>query len=86
MSGFDFLIWQDNLGLTGQTDNSNGDANFDHVVNALDLTVWETQFGTGSLVGIGSSLSAVPEPKEVILLGTALCVLISSCRKFFCER
>ncbi len=48
VNGQDFLIWQRNLGATGQTSNNNGDANADTLVNAADLIEWKSQFGKGS--------------------------------------
>jgi autotransporter-associated beta strand protein len=48
VNGSDFLIWQRNLGVTGQTNNNRGDANNDTVVNANDLQIWKDQFGVGS--------------------------------------
>lgn len=49
VDGRDFLIWQRNFGLAGQTNNSNGDANRDGVVNSLDLAAWQLQYGGGSI-------------------------------------
>ena len=60
VTGLDFLIYQQNVGLTGQTDNSNGDANNDGVVGMEDLAIWEDQYGT-------SPLSPHPEPTSALL-------------------
>ena len=62
----DFFILQRNFGLTGQTDNSNGDANGNGIVDANDLQIWEALFGTDS--SLGSTLSTVPEPSGLVLL------------------
>jgi|GEM_PF-5047480 len=43
--GNDFLTWQRGNGLDNQTDNSNGDANADTVVDDVDLFIWKGQFG-----------------------------------------
>ncbi len=60
IDGRDFLIWQRNFGVTGQTNNSNGDANFNGTVGAEDLAVWKNQYGTsGPFLGVAT---AVPEP------------------------
>lgn len=65
VTGLDFLILQQNLGLTGQVDNSNGDANGDGVVGAADLAIYETQYGTSPVT---ATVAAVPEPMSVSLL------------------
>ena len=61
----DLMIFQKGFGLTGQTDNSNGDANGDGTVDAADLLIWKGQFGTGSEM---AALGAVPEPSSAGLL------------------
>jgi hypothetical protein len=66
VDGEDFLIWQRGLGLTGQTDNTNGDADGSGIVDRGDLDLWEGEFGTG-----GSATAAagvVPEPASLALL------------------
>jgi hypothetical protein len=54
----------------GQTDNANGDANFDSVVNGGDLAVWETQYATPPPLAAAAAANAVPEPDS-----SALCLL-----------
>lgn len=66
VSGLDFLIYQQNIGLTGQVNNSNGDANGDGVVNAADLAIYEAQYGTSPL---SASVAAVPEPASILMFG-----------------
>jgi hypothetical protein len=44
--GADFLRWQRGVGLTGQTNNSNGDADRSGTVNGIDLPLWRGKFGT----------------------------------------
>ena len=68
VSGLDFLIYQQNVGLTGQTDNSNGDANGDGTVGTADLAIWETQYATSPTV---AAAAAVPEPSSALLLVVA---------------
>ncbi|MBN1852590.1 MAG: PEP-CTERM sorting domain-containing protein, partial [Pirellulales bacterium] len=60
----DFLIWQIGLGLTGQTNNDNGDANGDGTVDQADLTVWQSQFGSPP----PAMVTAIPEPATWLLL------------------
>ncbi|MGB7069669.1 MAG: dockerin type I domain-containing protein [Pyrinomonadaceae bacterium] len=65
VDGGDYLKWQRGVGLTGQTNNSNGDANGDGSVAAADLSIWRTQFGVGPLV---AAATAIPEPTCFSLL------------------
>lgn len=67
VDGEDFLTWQRGFGLSGQTNNSLGDADGDTFVNGADLVVWEGQFG-GPAPGIGAGVAAaVPEPTTAML-------------------
>ena len=75
VTGLDFLIYQQNVGLSGQTDNSNGDANFDGVVGTADLAIWETQYGAAPLI---ADISTVPEPSCVFLLLFGTCCTMLS--------
>ena len=74
ITGSDFLIWQRNFGLAGQTDNSNGDANGDGIVDTADLGVWDAQYGNPAPLATFADVSAVPEPSAWILamLGCAI--------------
>jgi len=65
VDGHDLLVWQRGLGLTDQTDNSNGDADGNGVVDGLDLEVWEGQFGSTESLSINTAV--VPEPTGVAL-------------------
>lgn len=76
IDGKDFLIWQRGFGLTGQTNNSNGDADGNGSVGATDLAAWQTQYGTPPLIAAVS----VPEPTSGILL-MALVVACGAVRK-----
>ncbi len=44
--GSDFLLWQRGVGLTGQTNNSQGDADRNGSVNDLDLGLWMRKYGS----------------------------------------
>jgi MYXO-CTERM domain-containing protein len=68
VDGRDFLTWQRGLGLTGQTNNDNGDADGNGIVNAADLTAWRTAFNASANVAAGS----VPEPHSAALVLVAL--------------
>jgi pectinesterase len=81
VSGEDFLILQRGLGLTGQTDNSNGDADFDGDVDFIDQSVWELQYGE-DFSPVGASM-AVPEPATCVM-GCAAMLL--ACRSLKCCR
>lgn len=66
VDGLDFLILQQGLGLTGQVDNSNGDADGNGVVDQADLAIWDSLYGTSSSP-ISATSSAVPEPATLFL-------------------
>jgi hypothetical protein len=66
VDGVDFLIWQRGFGLSGQVDNSHGDADFNGTVAAADLAIWETQYGNPP--PFAATLAIVPEPSIAVLL------------------
>ncbi len=64
VSGLDFLQWQRNLGIT-QAINADGDANFDMVVDALDLQIWRQQYGLGLTVPLAAPSSDAGQAEHV---------------------
>jgi hypothetical protein len=69
VDGADLLVWQRGVGLTGQSTNANGDADRNGTINAADLTVLRTQFGTNPNALPVSS--PAPEPSSALLLVVA---------------
>ena len=58
VDAIDFLILQRGLGITSGATRSQGDGNGDGKVDAADLQLWESQYGTSPLV---AASFAVPE-------------------------
>jgi hypothetical protein len=78
VDGEDFLIWQRGLGLEGELDKTNGDADGDGFVNGTDLGVWGAHFGgTPAAPAIG----AVPEPASLALAAFAAVASLSTSRR-----
>jgi hypothetical protein len=72
VDGRDFLIWQRGYGLTGQSNNSHGDATGNGTVGGEDLAIWQGQFGSTSLSGFSASAASVPEPATAALVGSLI--------------
>lgn len=68
VDGIDFLTLQRGFGLSGQTDNQNGDANGDGLVDHLDLAAWELQYGAPPPLAAAIGVTLVPEPSSWVLL------------------
>ena len=60
VDGNDFLIWQRNVGATGQVGKGTGDSDGNHDVNSVDLDNLKAHFGL-------AAAAAVPEPGTVAL-------------------
>jgi hypothetical protein len=72
VDGADFLIWQQNLALTGGATRAQGNANptVDGTVDGTDLGVWTAQYGTSPAAV--SAAVAVPEPAAAALAAIGL--------------
>jgi prepilin-type N-terminal cleavage/methylation domain-containing protein len=71
VDGVDFLTWQRGVATpAGTATLADGDANFDQTVDALDLAIWQGQYGIGAV----PALQAIPEPASLPLAGIS-CVL-----------
>ncbi|MCA9229313.1 MAG: hypothetical protein KDA57_01570 [Planctomycetales bacterium] len=83
VEGFDFLRWQRGFQLTGQTDNSNGDADGSGTVDGVDLTAWEAQFGGPPTPLSAGTAAAVPEPTSLalVLLNVGMIAVASRSRR-----
>jgi hypothetical protein len=79
VDGKDFLVWQRGLGLTAQPNKTTGDANGDGAVNAADLAIWKTQFGTSPAA---AAAAGVPEPASG-MMALAVASLLPWARKRF---
>jgi len=68
--GNDFLLWQRGFGTLAGANLNDGDGTFDGAVLGDDLALWAS--GVGASLGLGVSISVVPEPSSLALLGLAL--------------
>jgi hypothetical protein len=62
VEGADFLAWQRGVSTSANAQISDGDANFDEIVDGEDLEIWELGFGTV----LSPSVTAVPEPTSML--------------------
>jgi len=75
VDGSDFLTWQRGFGtLFPNGTNAIGDANFDQIVDGIDLGIWETQFSNTGVPPLVASVTAIPEPATWSLLASLLVV------------
>jgi autotransporter-associated beta strand protein len=77
VDGGDFLTWQRGNGQPG--DLADGDANGDDVVNAADLAIFQTQFGTAG--GAAPAIAGVPEPTAIALAAMAMAAALGAGRR-----
>ncbi|MBN1852313.1 MAG: hypothetical protein JW829_06300 [Pirellulales bacterium] len=71
VDGDDFLTWQDGFGMTSGAVREDGDANGDGAVNAQDLALWKSNFGTVASPS-DMAITAVPEPAACCVAGMLL--------------
>ena len=77
VDGADFLTFQRGNGAAG--DRADGDANGDNLVNADDLAVFQTQFGTAG--GAAPAIAGVPEPTTIALAAMAMFGALAAARR-----
>jgi len=73
----DYVVWRNNLGLTGGATKSQGDGTGDGNVAEDDYDFWKSRFGNGTASGSGASLGAVPEPSAGVMLLVSLLIGVS---------
>jgi hypothetical protein len=78
VDGRDFLVWQQNVGMTVGATPADGDANFDGKVDAADLLRWRQNHGWTMTANLTKTLT-VPEPHYQLLL--AQIVVWLACRR-----
>lgn len=67
----DYTLWRSTEGMTGP--GLFADHNDDHIVNELDYRLWRSNYGnTVGSGGASASVSAVPEPSSLMLIGLLL--------------
>jgi hypothetical protein len=76
VDGADFLIWQ--RGLGGPASPAAGDADNNGAVNASDLALWRTLYGTSSAA---PTLQPVPEPPAAMLIAAAAVSAVIAARR-----
>ena len=69
VTGIDFSLWQRGLGITSGATRVDGDADGNGAVNALDLTQWQTQYGT---TPASPAAAPIPEPSHLVLAACGL--------------
>jgi hypothetical protein len=74
MDGRDFLAWQRGFGISTGATPADGDANGDQAVDALDLGIWQQNYGTSSLL---AALAAVESTSVELPASELLAALIS---------
>lgn len=68
VDGADFLVWQRGKGVGPNATLEDGDANLDGYVNADDLALWRTNYGSIATPSEPVAFAPVPEPSSGLLL------------------
>lgn len=90
VDGDDFLFWQQQIGFgvglevaSGATaTREHGDTNGDRIVDALDLEVWQANYGSSIATSAALATSSIPEPSTIGLVLVSSFVLASYGRRF----
>ncbi len=69
VAGGDFLLWQRTLGQVGI--GLAADGNGDGMINQVDLEIWKSNFGKAVAVPATPSITSIPEPNTLLLIGLA---------------
>jgi glucose/arabinose dehydrogenase len=67
IDGFDFLLWQRGFGSGPGASKSDGDANFDGMVEGLDLTQWQATYGNTAEIALVASLDSLTHSTHLSL-------------------
>jgi hypothetical protein len=71
--------WKPGYGMTGQTNDDNGDADADGDVDGADFLIWQRQLGAVSAGVVAAA--AVPEPAAASLLIASLVMAVCATRR-----
>jgi hypothetical protein len=74
VDGRDFLAWQRGFGITSGATLSQGDADGNGAVNAVDLGIWKSHVGAATVAAVGA-----PEPSSLWLGAISIAALARRC-------
>jgi len=75
VDGSDFLTWQRGFGITAGALLELGDANGDGAIDAIDLQIWASAFGSPAALVV---VQAIPEPSSFTLVFLALFLFLGT--------